>query len=175
MNLALTGDLRIEEDLLLSLLNTTPVVDGTPTDLLNAEKDAVAWCLDVGDPESVDEVRELRRLRDLLQLVGRGQVEPTRINGALASIAVVPYLSAEGQPAWRLGADVHTTVAARALLGWLSLASQPGRLKACANDECHLFLIDRSKSGTAKWCSMAACGNRMKARRFNQRPSTSGP
>ncbi|HEY3033136.1 MAG TPA: CGNR zinc finger domain-containing protein [Streptosporangiaceae bacterium] len=25
--------------------------------------------------------------------------------------------------------------------------------------------MDHSKAGTAKWCSMAICGNRMKARR----------
>ena len=45
----------------------------------------------------------------------------------------------------------------------------PGRLRPCANDECRLFLIDRSKAGTARWCSMAVCGNRMKARRHYER------
>jgi predicted RNA-binding Zn ribbon-like protein len=32
-----------------------------------------------------------------------------------------------------------------------------------------LFLIDHSKASSARWCSMAACGNRMKARRHYQR------
>ena len=45
----------------------------------------------------------------------------------------------------------------------------PGRLRPCANDECRLFLIDRSKANAARWCSMAVCGNRMKARRHYQR------
>ncbi|MFJ9079539.1 CGNR zinc finger domain-containing protein [Streptomyces sp. NPDC102278] len=27
-----------------------------------------------------------------------------------------------------------------------------------------MFLIDHSRPGTARWCSMAVCGNRMKAR-----------
>jgi predicted RNA-binding Zn ribbon-like protein len=54
----------------------------------------------------------------------------------------------------------------RAVLTWDAVAKQsPGRLRPCANDQCHLFLIDHSKAGTAKWCSMAICGNRMKARR----------
>jgi len=32
-----------------------------------------------------------------------------------------------------------------------------------------LFLIDRSKANAARWCSMAVCGNRMKARRHYHR------
>jgi predicted RNA-binding Zn ribbon-like protein len=39
----------------------------------------------------------------------------------------------------------------------------------CANDQCHLFLIDRSNAGTARWCSTAICGNRMKARRHRRK------
>jgi predicted RNA-binding Zn ribbon-like protein len=35
-----------------------------------------------------------------------------------------------------------------------------------------MFLIDHSKAGTARWCSMAVCGNRMKARRHYQRART---
>ncbi|MGV0807475.1 CGNR zinc finger domain-containing protein [Mycolicibacterium setense] len=36
------------------------------------------------------------------------------------------------------------------------------------NPDYRLFLIDRSKPNTARWCSMATCGNRMKARRHHQ-------
>ena len=32
-----------------------------------------------------------------------------------------------------------------------------------------MFLLDESRSGTARWCSMATCGNRLKARRHNAR------
>jgi predicted RNA-binding Zn ribbon-like protein len=46
------------------------------------------------------------------------------------------------------------------------------RLRPCANPECRLFLIDRSKPNTASWCSMAICGNRMKARRHYRRART---
>jgi predicted RNA-binding Zn ribbon-like protein len=37
-----------------------------------------------------------------------------------------------------------------------------------------MFLIDRSKPNTARWCSMAICGNRMKARRYYQRTKAAG-
>ncbi|WP_342211769.1 MULTISPECIES: CGNR zinc finger domain-containing protein [Frigoribacterium] len=53
---------------------------------------------------------------------------------------------------------------------WSSVTSRlPGRLRACANDECNLFLVDHSRPGSAKWCSMATCGNRMKARTHARR------
>ncbi|WP_431966782.1 CGNR zinc finger domain-containing protein [Actinacidiphila sp. bgisy160] len=32
-----------------------------------------------------------------------------------------------------------------------------------------MFPLDRSKAGTARWCSMAARGNRMKATRHHRR------
>ncbi len=39
------------------------------------------------------------------------------------------------------------------------------RLRRCANDAClWLFLAD-SKNATRRWCAMASCGNRAKARR----------
>lgn len=61
-------------------------------------------------------------------------------------------------------------MAVEAVLAWSELQeTAPGRLRPCANPECQLFLIDRSKTNKARWCSMAVCGNRMKARRHYQR------
>ena len=63
---------------------------------------------------------------------------------------------------------------ARMVLAWGEVqTSAPGRLRACANDECHLFLLDRSRGGNGRWCSMSECGNRMKARRHYSRAATS--
>ena len=39
------------------------------------------------------------------------------------------------------------------------------RLKACPAEDCGWLFIDRSKSGTRRWCDMATCGNRAKAAR----------
>ena len=38
-------------------------------------------------------------------------------------------------------------------------------VRRCANDECLWLFLDRSKTGTRRWCDMASCGNRAKARR----------
>jgi hypothetical protein len=79
----------------------------------------------------------------------------------LADVRQVPDIGPDGV-AWSLEADWP----ARLVLTWGELeGDMPGRLRPCAIDDCRLFLIDRSRAGTARWCSMSGCGNRMKARR----------
>jgi predicted RNA-binding Zn ribbon-like protein len=71
---------------------------------------------------------------------------------------------------WRLDVEDDRRLATRALLAWGRVQEQmPGRLRPCANDECRLFLLDRSRPNTARWCSMKVCGNRLKVRRHYQR------
>jgi predicted RNA-binding Zn ribbon-like protein len=45
------------------------------------------------------------------------------------------------------------------------------RLKLCANPDCGWAFYDRSRNQRGAWCSMAACGNRLKNRRFRARGS----
>jgi predicted RNA-binding Zn ribbon-like protein len=77
---------------------------------------------------------------------------------------------------WQLAAPGARAPAVRAVLTWDTLRrTRPGRLRACENPECARFLIDHSKPNQARWCSMAVCGNRMKARRHYERTrATSG-
>jgi predicted RNA-binding Zn ribbon-like protein len=46
------------------------------------------------------------------------------------------------------------------------------RLKVCRNDTCRWAFFDTSRSGAGKWCSMAVCGNREKARAWRARQRT---
>jgi predicted RNA-binding Zn ribbon-like protein len=39
------------------------------------------------------------------------------------------------------------------------------RVRHCSNERCLWLFLDDSKSGTRRWCSMSACGNRAKAHR----------
>ncbi len=43
------------------------------------------------------------------------------------------------------------------------------RLKLCGSDPCRWAFYDRSKNQSSRWCKMASCGNREKARRFRER------
>ncbi|MGH8935164.1 MAG: CGNR zinc finger domain-containing protein [Acidimicrobiia bacterium] len=49
------------------------------------------------------------------------------------------------------------------------------RLKACLNDECRWAFYDHSKNRSGKWCTMAVCGNRMKARAYRERHAEPAP
>jgi predicted RNA-binding Zn ribbon-like protein len=158
-----------DETLLLDLLNTTPVIDGSPHDELADAHAGLRWLTGHGQPDSEDEWRALLDVRSALQDVVRG-------DGAAASLA--RFVDGVGYRASLVGDGIAWTpdlpegrsAAARAVLAWDALrVSSPGRLRPCANTECRLFLIDRSKPNRARWCSMAVCGNRMKARRHYQR------
>ena len=43
------------------------------------------------------------------------------------------------------------------------------RLKACPNPDCEWAFYDRSRNRSSRWCAMAECGNRAKARAFRER------
>jgi predicted RNA-binding Zn ribbon-like protein len=149
-------------EVLLGLLNTTPVVDGVATDVLADDAAARGWLSAHGGGagEDLDGVREFR---DELQRVVRGDVDPVVLDRYLAAVRQVPRVRGDGVE-WVLESSADWR--ARVVLAWGEVQNdKPGRLRACANDECQLFLLDRSRGGTGRWCSMSGCGNRMKARR----------
>jgi predicted RNA-binding Zn ribbon-like protein len=47
--------------------------------------------------------------------------------------------------------------------------ADPRRLKLCPGADCGWVFLDRSKNNSRRWCDMAVCGNREKARRFYRR------
>ena len=162
-------DVMPDDGLLLGVLNSTPVIDGVPTDSFADAARARAWLAEAGGAGTDVELRHVLEARDLLQAVVRGQRPADVLIPVLSGAVRVPEVR-DGQLAWTLSAPQERDLAIRIVLAWDALAkASPGRLRPCANDECRLFLIDRTKAGTARWCSMAACGNRMKARRHYQR------
>jgi predicted RNA-binding Zn ribbon-like protein len=158
-----------DEDLLLDVLNSAPVVDGARAELLTGDAGAEFARRHGGDGTDA-EVLALRTARDALQAVIRGRTEAERdIRSLLDGVRMLPQVDARGVT-WHLDAPPPSLLAARTVQAWSDVSIRlPGRLKACANDECNLFLLDRTRPGTAKWCSMATCGNRMKARSYAQR------
>jgi predicted RNA-binding Zn ribbon-like protein len=49
--------------------------------------------------------------------------------------------------------------------GELLTSERLGRLKECAAERCAWMFLDHSKNGSRRWCDMAICGNRAKAKR----------
>jgi predicted RNA-binding Zn ribbon-like protein len=158
-----------DEAFLLDLLNTTPVVDGAVRDELADSAAARRWLRKRANPATKVDAAALVEVRSTLQRVVRGEVRATALGPFLAGVALRPVTGPDGVT-WRIESEEAQIGAVRAVLAWDALRiSNPGRLRPCANTECRLFLIDRSKPNTARWCSMAICGNRMKARRHYRR------
>lgn len=164
-----TREMPLDETLLLDLLNTTPVVDGAQRDDLADAAAGRRW-LDAHDqPGTDDEWRAVVDARAALQDVIRGDGDAASLAPFVDGVRCHASLAGEGVT-WALDLPAGRSTAALAVLTWDALrVSAPGRLRPCANPECRLFLIDHSKPNSARWCSMAVCGNRMKARRHYQR------
>ncbi|UCF10655.1 MAG: CGNR zinc finger domain-containing protein [Candidatus Bipolaricaulota bacterium] len=54
----------------------------------------------------------------------------------------------------------------------LLLSPDVRRIRQCADDACGWLFLDRSRNHSRRWCSMSACGNRAKGRRFRARRSS---
>jgi predicted RNA-binding Zn ribbon-like protein len=158
-----------DEQFLLDLLNSTPVIDGAPHDELHTAAAGRRWLRAHGHTGSRAEWQNVRAARATLQAIVRGQQRPEAVGPLLSDLRMRPSASDAGVH-WQLEVRADQAAATRAVLAWDTLhRTRPGRLRACENSECALFLIDRSKPNQARWCSMAVCGNRMKARRHHAR------
>jgi len=164
-----------DEPLALDLVNTEFLPDGTLVDLLATAGSTRAWLTAAGldeapsgDPGSTRAaLRQARTaIRDALsgrdtaplnEVLGHGRVRLS------VSAGLVPLRTLDADdPAWQ-----PAVMAAANLLDLLEQA--PDRIKHCENPACVLWFFDTTRNGTRRWCSMAVCGNRMKARRHYDR------
>jgi predicted RNA-binding Zn ribbon-like protein len=53
--------------------------------------------------------------------------------------------------------------------GELLSSDQTARVGQCAGRDCRWLWLDRTRNQSRRWCDMAVCGNRAKARRYAQR------
>ncbi|MCE7079882.1 CGNR zinc finger domain-containing protein [Streptomyces sp. ST2-7A] len=172
------------EPLAIDLLNTRWIDATGPHDLLESTAGLAVWLKGrpprrlpddppvVADAETLE---HLLRTRDALSALAGTPLSPTpgaiaELNAVLARGRVRRLLTPEGPedvievdspswlPAWTAAND------------WLRLlVDRPERVRPCANPDCVLHFHDTSKNGTRRWCSMAGCGNRAKARRHHAR------
>lgn len=159
----------IDEQALLEALNSTPVVDGRTQDLWADEAVLGRWAREHGGPDQAAALDWLRRARDVLRAATHGPVPEADLQQILAGVHRLPEVSASGLR-WPLNGPPERMLSVELVLTWYEVQERrPGRLRPCGNDECRLFLLDRSRANTARWCSMKTCGNRLKARRHQQR------
>ncbi|MER8032208.1 CGNR zinc finger domain-containing protein [Streptomyces bauhiniae] len=154
---------------LLDLLNSRPLVDGREQDALADPAEGRRWAREHGGDGSLAELELLRGARDALRDILVGERSPEALKPLLDGVRQVPEVGPEGLR-WTLETAPHARLAVEVILAWADTEERmPGRLRPCANTECQLFLLDRSRANRARWCSMAVCGNREKARRHYER------
>jgi hypothetical protein len=129
------------------------------------------------------DVRRAARLREALLallLANNGErldeAALAEVNEAAGRSRVSPAL--EGAGAWRLSpAGGGVDRALGELLGIVFRSMSAGtwsRLKACPDPSCRWAFYDHSRNRSGRWCKMAECGNRAKARAFRERQRTVG-
>ncbi|MEV0282334.1 CGNR zinc finger domain-containing protein [Streptomyces sp. NPDC050610] len=150
---------------LLDLLNSRPLVNGEEQDALDDPAEGRRWAQEHGGDGSLAEFALLRETRDVLQGIVCGESSAAPLGPLLEGAYQTPEITSDGLR-WAVKAPPHARLAVETVLAWAATEKQlPGRLRPCANSECRLFLLDRSRANRARWCSMAVCGNREKARR----------
>jgi predicted RNA-binding Zn ribbon-like protein len=71
------------------------------------------------------------------------------------------------------GLDAFLGPVVRAAIDLLT-SERRDRVRRCADDTCLWIFFDTSKNRSRRWCDMAQCGNRAKARRFHERHQPDG-
>ncbi|MGE0279443.1 MAG: CGNR zinc finger domain-containing protein [Rhizobiaceae bacterium] len=93
--------------------------------------------------------------------VGAGDVPLAELPNLLSACAHSLRCSQEAQASGRQKLEEAVALSA------LSLLSEVDRIRICQN--CRWLFLDRSKNGSRRWCDMAVCGNRQKAKRHYHR------
>jgi predicted RNA-binding Zn ribbon-like protein len=167
--------LFIGGDPALDFLNTEIVRDGAPVDLLDSPAALEQWMLEAGlgrvriTPATL---KGAKRLRAALRRVVSGTASSVRVidEELQRGLGALTLRAHEGKFAieFRPKQEDPRFLLARAAATFLASAD-PARIRRCGGTNCILFFYDATKSGTRRWCSMAGCGNRMKAALHYQR------
>jgi predicted RNA-binding Zn ribbon-like protein len=146
-----------------------------PTETLNTPADLAAWMAgNVSKEARALPHREFERALELREAIYRVFDAAAALNRELASAPARAALRRERAGfAWDVDLRITTAPAALAPVLWsagdLLTGDRLGRVKRCANPECGWLFLDDSRAGRRRWCSMASCGNRAKAKRHYHR------
>jgi predicted RNA-binding Zn ribbon-like protein len=183
----------------LDFINTKPVVDGQPIDLLASFPDLLAWLRQAHLLPEAESAKKLERrwageakaqqileearafrgtLREMVERITAGRPVPQEavdaINEFLQYRLGHPQLTRRQDTFGREfrieSEDVHQ------LLGLLAETASDllctrdlSLIKKCQNPDCVLFFYDTTKNHARHWCSMSLCGNRSKVAAHYQR------
>jgi predicted RNA-binding Zn ribbon-like protein len=190
------GFLFVGNELVLDFVNTRPVQDGEPTELLKDFAALLRWfhAADLLNSEQAASLQQrwggtsvakkaMKALKDLRERLreeilawegGRAIRRSTinELNGLMAIHPMLTRLKTNGTAySTKLWFEVREPADLLAPLAHgaatLFATGDPKRVRKC--DNCVLHFHDTSKKGTRRWCSMQLCGNRLKVAAYAAR------
>jgi predicted RNA-binding Zn ribbon-like protein len=190
------GFLFLGNELVLDFVNTRPVQDGKPTELLPDFGAVLRWFQAAGllnseqvagferqwkgtteAQKTTEDMKDLRERwrKDILAWEGGRAIRSHRLDELNGLMEMHPMLTrlTKGRTAYstKLWFEVREPADLLAPLAHsaatLFATGDRKRVRKCAN--CVLHYRDTSKKGTRRWCSMQLCGNRFKVAAYSSR------
>jgi predicted RNA-binding Zn ribbon-like protein len=176
--------------LLQSFLNTYfALTEEWGADLLGTPERLFAWFSSrlVSTPcmhrPSQAQVRRVLAVREGLRELARRNRDPefapdpgvlARMNEASGRVSLGFELDSERVVLSARGEDSIDTgvVTLLAIAAWAMIDGRWQRLKACPGEHCGWVFYDHSRNNSSRWCSMAVCGGRAKAKSHYRRRRT---
>lgn len=189
------GFLFVGNQLALDFLNTRPIQNGEPQELLGDFKALLRWfraadlvssreftSLQQWDGSSRAEriLKEIRGLREelrkeILRWESGGKLHQATIEKLNSLLATHPILArmVETDDGTRVDqyfeARQPEDLFAPLAYGVAKLFAEAERTRVRKCGNCVLHFLDTSKKGTRRWCSMQLCGNRLKVAAYARR------
>jgi predicted RNA-binding Zn ribbon-like protein len=175
-----TGDIGLVQ----AFVNTVDLQDGPEE--LEEPNTLKVWLvakslLDGAQPVDASDLKHAIALREAIRsVIGANSgskvypVDIATLNEAAAASGLRMRFGADGKP--KLEPEATGVVAAMGRIVAAMYAAMEDddwrRLKLCTSQACRWAYYDRSKNHSSRWCTMASCGNREKARRFRSQNRT---
>ena len=130
------------------------------------------------DPLTVADLKHAIALREAMRgVIGAntgGLVFPldvATLNGAASASRLRARFAADGKARLEPEAGGAEGAMGRLVAALYAAMADPqwSRLKLCSRPACRWVFYDRSRNHSSRWCTMATCGNREKAKRFRGR------
>ncbi|MFF1876387.1 CGNR zinc finger domain-containing protein [Leifsonia sp. NPDC058230] len=165
----------------VALGNTVPSASRTGEDELAAPEQLATMIADLRYSGRVDhdlaELRDVQETRERIRRVWSLDRDDAavEVNAMLREAGALPYLLRHDGFDWHLHATAQDAPLAERIRVEVSMAlvdvirsSETGRLRVCEADDCTGLLLDLSRNGSKRFCSVR-CGNRMNMIAFRRR------
>jgi predicted RNA-binding Zn ribbon-like protein len=188
------GFLFVGNQLIVDFVNTLPVIDGRPVELLPDAGTLARWLVAAGlcahSPAeawkavpSASQARDMKALRAFREVVRSELFSLENGSGVTADFVqilnehlkrhpTVSCLAVEGgsiakRRHFRPQRPADTFGPLAEDMAQVLTDRDPKRVRKCSS--CAVHFVDTSKKGTRRWCSMAMCGNRSKVAAYARR------